>query len=529
MSKSMVNDEEIIEYVDPHILKPDPNQPRQPDWNSDEVRNELQSLAETFEAQNVINPIEIDENYNIILGERRWRAALLKGLEKIPVRRRVVVTQRERFERQLIDDAQRKQLTPQEKVWAYATGVVNINTKGNYTISDIKRMHNRNNKQILSLIDVTSERDEQGKQKRIGQSLLAHRIGISQPTVSQYLSWFKVGVELQEAFVVGKIPIEYIWRVASLFDNHKLERTMEQIRLEEKILSKEIESSDQLAMIISETRKQIEKRRVEAAREIIPEIVPEIKKPETPEEFAEAAKILREKAKELKTPEQKHQENVEKAKKALDRVSFIEAERLSLNIKSYEKQLLEIESYLEEKPVDALSNIKTLQRELNSEIREIKSFQEEEERKQREAEMKKKIEEEVVQQTREEIKEELRKDEEFKQEIRTEVMKNILRTPQQIEAPKPIIISEEEAEVLRERINKQRQKMTEWMLDPDIQKRGKLFKNWVAHGAMLDVMGSVFCPKDGEESDWRNLRWSCCGLSVEETYEMLGKKLEMGR
>ena len=153
---------EMVEYLDPRILKPDPNQPRQPDWSSEEVREELKLLSETFEAQNVINPIEIDENNTIILGERRWRAALLKGLEKIPVRRRTGLTQSERFERQLIDDAQRKQLTPQEKVWAYATGVVNINTNGNYSISDVKQIYDRDSKQLLGLIAASSERDKQG-------------------------------------------------------------------------------------------------------------------------------------------------------------------------------------------------------------------------------------------------------------------------------------------------------------------------------------------------------------------------------
>jgi len=70
--------------------------------------------------------------------------------------------------------------------------------------------------------------------------------------------------------------------------------------------------------------------------------------------------------------------------------------------------------------------------------------------------------------------------------------------------------------------------MKEWMLDPDIQKRGRLFKNWVAHGSMLDIISSAFCPEHPEKSTWKDLKWSC-GLSVEEAYEQLRKKLEKGR
>jgi len=422
---------EMVEYLDPRILKPDPNQPRQPDWSSEEVREELKLLSETFEAQNVINPIEIDENNTIILGERRWRAALLKGLEKIPVRRRNGLTQSERFERQLIDDAQRKQLTSQEKVWAYATGVVNINTNEDYAVSDVKQIYDRSPKQLLGLIVARSERDERGRQKRMGQSLLARKIGISQASVSHFLSWFKVGFEMQEAFMAGKIPIEYVWRVASLFDNDKLERTEVQIKLEQKILSGEIETSDQLTIIIDETRREIEKRRVEAVRDIIPEIVPEAKKPETPEELEKAARALMKEAERRKPPEQIEEERRHKLiTQARKSFSFL-AEKVNLaeeiiDNTFFQKRLNELETSLDKNPAEVKIELVNLRKMLEKSIKQSEKEIVEEKQRIEEEERKRRIEEEI-QRVRETERNRLR------EEAEREVRKGLLEERQRIE------------------------------------------------------------------------------------------------
>lgn len=46
----------------------------------------------------------------------------------------------ERFERQLVDDAHRKDLSPLDRAWAYATAIININTGKSYTIKEVKEM-----------------------------------------------------------------------------------------------------------------------------------------------------------------------------------------------------------------------------------------------------------------------------------------------------------------------------------------------------------------------------------------------------
>ncbi len=68
------------------LLRPNPNQPRR---TFDAT--ELAALAETIKAHGIVQPIVIREEestpgyYSIIAGERRWRAAQIAGLHKVPV------------------------------------------------------------------------------------------------------------------------------------------------------------------------------------------------------------------------------------------------------------------------------------------------------------------------------------------------------------------------------------------------------------------------------------------------------------
>lgn len=92
------------------MIQPDPYQPRRT-FNDDS----LKELSESIRQDGVIQPIEVTEvrpqQYIIVHGERRWRAAKLAGLDTIPavVRRRDYddVT---RFVRQLVENIQREDL-----------------------------------------------------------------------------------------------------------------------------------------------------------------------------------------------------------------------------------------------------------------------------------------------------------------------------------------------------------------------------------------------------------------------------------
>lgn len=86
------------------------------------AEEDLRELAESIRAQGVIQPIVVTEEadgFAIIAGERRWRAAKLAGLEKVPVAIREVADDRELLELALVENLQRSDLDPLEEAEAY--------------------------------------------------------------------------------------------------------------------------------------------------------------------------------------------------------------------------------------------------------------------------------------------------------------------------------------------------------------------------------------------------------------------------
>jgi ParB family chromosome partitioning protein len=84
----------------------------------------LQELAQSIKANGVIQPIivrKIGDRFQIIAGERRWRAAKLAGLLRVPIVVRDVAQGQERtlLEMALIENIQREDLNPIEEALAY--------------------------------------------------------------------------------------------------------------------------------------------------------------------------------------------------------------------------------------------------------------------------------------------------------------------------------------------------------------------------------------------------------------------------
>lgn len=194
--------------LNPSEINPDPNQPRQT-W-TDEDRKEIDSMVESLKAHGVIEPVEIDENNRIILGERRWKACKIAKV-KVPVRRKTGLLQQERFERQIIADSQRKELSPMDRAWAFTTAITNINTGKNYTVKQIKAMDKN---QILTLVfnPVGRGHDESG------QAEFSRRTGISQKTVSVYLKNIGLEKQVQDAIDDDKLPITIGAEISKLED-----------------------------------------------------------------------------------------------------------------------------------------------------------------------------------------------------------------------------------------------------------------------------------------------------------------------
>ena len=100
-------------------VEPNKDQPRQ-----DFDEEELQALADSIGEHGVIQPLTVRElssgYYQIIAGERRWRAARLAGLKEIPA---VIIEADDRkvMELALIENLQRQDLNPVEEALGYQT------------------------------------------------------------------------------------------------------------------------------------------------------------------------------------------------------------------------------------------------------------------------------------------------------------------------------------------------------------------------------------------------------------------------
>lgn len=110
-----INENEILEVRITQVI-PNSEQPRK---EFDEEA--LSELAESISLYGVLQPLLVQKKgkyYEIIAGERRWRAAKLAGLKKIPVIVREYSTQ-EVMEISLIENIQREDLNPIEEAYAF--------------------------------------------------------------------------------------------------------------------------------------------------------------------------------------------------------------------------------------------------------------------------------------------------------------------------------------------------------------------------------------------------------------------------
>lgn len=119
--KQVVVETKIVEvpketYLKISLIEPNREQPRK-EFDPEE----LEELAESIRNYGVLQPIMVQkqgELYEIIAGERRWRAAKIAGLKEVPVIIRDFDRQK-KMEVSLIENVQRSDLNPIEEAMAY--------------------------------------------------------------------------------------------------------------------------------------------------------------------------------------------------------------------------------------------------------------------------------------------------------------------------------------------------------------------------------------------------------------------------
>jgi ParB family chromosome partitioning protein len=136
------------------LIKPNPSQPR---TNFD--GEALAALAASIETTGVVQPLLVrplpDGSYELVAGERRWRAAQQAGLEKVPA---VVRDQAEaeRLQAALIENMVREDLNPVEEAKACAALVEDLGL----TKEELGRRVGRNRSTVSNLIRLLELPDE---------------------------------------------------------------------------------------------------------------------------------------------------------------------------------------------------------------------------------------------------------------------------------------------------------------------------------------------------------------------------------
>ena len=171
----MDNQLNIVE-LETHLLQANPLQPRgiiSPD--------SLQELVDSIREQGILEPIVVARTpagYQIIAGERRWRASKILGLERVPV---VVkeTTPQGMLEMSIVENVQREDLNPIERAQAY--------------------------KRLI---------DEFG----LGTNEVARKVSKSAPTVSNTIRLLSLPDAIKDALVAGVITEGHVRPLISLGD-----------------------------------------------------------------------------------------------------------------------------------------------------------------------------------------------------------------------------------------------------------------------------------------------------------------------
>ena len=178
-SQVKLKSEHAADAVMMDITKVEPNR-EQPRQKFDE--DALLELAESIKQFGVLQPLlvqEKDDYYEIIAGERRWRAAKLAGVKKIPVIIKKLTAQ-EIMEISLIENIQREDLNPIEEAMAYKRLLTEFNLKQDEVAERVSKSRTAVTNEMLTtgharaLLGI----DDQEKQYVLAQKIFDEKLSV---------------------------------------------------------------------------------------------------------------------------------------------------------------------------------------------------------------------------------------------------------------------------------------------------------------------------------------------------------------
>ncbi|MFA5062344.1 MAG: ParB/RepB/Spo0J family partition protein [Patescibacteria group bacterium] len=193
--------QEKIWYIPLTSITPNSHQPRR-NFNDDQIKE----LANSIKQHGILQPILVTEKsdggYELVAGERRWRASQIAGLASIPAVIKVLAD-RDKLEVALIENVHRENLDPIEEAFAYQRLV-----------------------------------DEFG----LTQQDVADKVGKSRPAVANTIRLLELPEEIKSALVERKINAGQARALLSLGDKKK-QLDMLASMLGQKITVRELEHS----------------------------------------------------------------------------------------------------------------------------------------------------------------------------------------------------------------------------------------------------------------------------------------------
>ncbi|MGB9600378.1 MAG: ParB/RepB/Spo0J family partition protein [Myxococcota bacterium] len=157
---------EII-YKPIEFIKPNSNQPRK---NFDE--ESIEELAQSIKEKGVLQPILVrpsGDRFEIVFGERRFRAAMKAGLKEVPIMI-VSLDDREALETAVIENIHRKDLNPIEEAEAYQYML----EKFNLTQEDLSRKIGKSRPAIANILRLLRLPDNIKEKIRSGEITEGH-------------------------------------------------------------------------------------------------------------------------------------------------------------------------------------------------------------------------------------------------------------------------------------------------------------------------------------------------------------------
>ena len=157
--------EDAIQEISVQEIRPNPYQPRKVF-----TQTALEELRDSIVQHGILQPIIVKKSlkgYEIVAGERRFRAAKMAGMKKVPVVIRDLTNQ-QMMELAVLENLQREDLTPIEEAEAYQT--------------------------LLDKLDITQEE-------------LAKRLGKRRPHVTNHIRLLSLPKEIQKLISEGKISM----------------------------------------------------------------------------------------------------------------------------------------------------------------------------------------------------------------------------------------------------------------------------------------------------------------------------------